>query len=164
MSISFLAQCLMSTILLQPDQARARPSTLLSEDKKYNQLFKKNGNLEAYLKAAQLGKKVNSRLTKVRPGLSRAQISDIRFYVVMGAAILLCQKVDISFGDLANMRVDSLTDEDIGIAIDKSLVVYERLGGTSGVAKSAIMADEMAKEIILYVANSQLESSEHPSA
>lgn len=71
-SISFLAQCLMSTILLQPDQARARPSTLLSEDKKYNQLFKKNGNLEAYLKAAQLGKKVNSRLTKVRPGLSRA--------------------------------------------------------------------------------------------
>lgn len=163
-SISFLAQCLMSTILLQPDQARARPSTLLSEDKKYNQLFKKNGNLEAYLKAAQLGKKVNSRLTKVRPGLSRAQISDIRFYVVMGAAILLCQKVDISFGDLANMRVDSLTDEDIGIAIDESLVVYERLGGTSRVAKSAIMANEVAKGIFLHVANGQLESSGCPSA
>ena len=41
---------------------------------------------------------------------------------------------------------------------------YERLGGTSRVAKSAIMADEVAKEIILHVANSQLESSEYPSA
>ena len=82
----------------------------------------------------------------------------------MGAAILLRQKVDVSFGDLANMKVDSLTDEDIGIAIDESLVVYERLGGTSRVAKSAIMSNETAKGIFLHVTNSQLESSEHLSA
>ena len=41
---------------------------------------------------------------------------------------------------------------------------YERLGGTSRVAKSAIMSNETAKGIILHVTNSQLESSEHPSA
>ena len=41
---------------------------------------------------------------------------------------------------------------------------YERLGGTSRVAKSAIMSNETAKGIFLHVANSQLESSEYPSA
>ena len=41
---------------------------------------------------------------------------------------------------------------------------YERLGGTSRVAKSAIMSNETAKGIFLHVTNSQLESSEHPSA
>ena len=41
---------------------------------------------------------------------------------------------------------------------------YERLGGTSKVAKSAIMSNETAKGIFLHVTNSQLESSEHPSA
>ena len=41
---------------------------------------------------------------------------------------------------------------------------YERFGGTSRVAKSAIMSNETAKGIFLHVTNSQLESSEHPSA
>ena len=41
---------------------------------------------------------------------------------------------------------------------------YERLGGTSRVAKSAIMSNETAKGIFLHVTNSQIESSEHPSA
>lgn len=41
---------------------------------------------------------------------------------------------------------------------------HERLGGTSRVAKSAIMSNETAKGIFLHVTNSQLESSEHPSA
>ena len=38
-SVSFLAQCLISVILRKPDYARARPSTLLTDDETYNALY-----------------------------------------------------------------------------------------------------------------------------
>ncbi|MBE7089180.1 MAG: hypothetical protein E7362_00035 [Clostridiales bacterium] len=46
--VSFLAQCLISIILRKPDFARARPSTLLTDDETYAFLYEENQNLEAY--------------------------------------------------------------------------------------------------------------------
>jgi len=47
-SLPFLSQCLMSTLLQRPDTARARPSTLLENDESYNKLFNENHALITY--------------------------------------------------------------------------------------------------------------------
>ena len=66
--VSFLAQCLISIILRKPDFARARPSTLLTDDETYAFLYEKNQNLEAYYKAALLGKKIHKKFSKICSG------------------------------------------------------------------------------------------------
>lgn len=63
-SVSFLAQCLITLLLRKPDFARARPSTLLTDDRTYNQLYAENGNLLVYYNVGKLGKKVQGNLRK----------------------------------------------------------------------------------------------------
>ena len=53
--VSFLAQCLIALVLRKPDFARARPSTLLTDDATYEKLYEKNKDLEVFYKAAYLG-------------------------------------------------------------------------------------------------------------
>lgn len=146
-SISFLAQCLMSTILMSPDQARARPSTLLADDNKYKKLFNPKANIEAFYRVARLGKTIVLRLSKVKPGYTRAQVTDLRFYVLMGVAQRISRKFELSFNDLASMDVELATDELIGEVADMVMEVYERFGGNSNVAKAAYLPNEVAKAV-----------------
>lgn len=68
-TLSFLAQCMMSILLGRPDQARARPSTLLSDEAQYKKIFGQDGNLEAYYRAASLGKQVCLRFPQIKRDL-----------------------------------------------------------------------------------------------
>lgn len=138
-SISFLSQCLMSTVLLGPDQARARPSTLLADNKRYKILFSENNGLESYYRIACLGKRVMARLPKTRSDFSRAQISDLRFYVLMGVALYLCEGRQPSFEDLAQIDVDAATDDLIGRISSIALEEYELIGGDAKAAKSPLL-------------------------
>ena len=61
-SVSFLAQCMISIFLQKPDYARARPSTLLSNEDIYKKLYAQNIDIEVFYKAAYIGKKVTSSL------------------------------------------------------------------------------------------------------
>lgn len=63
-SVSFLAQCLISLLLRKPDFARARPSTLLTDDKTYNQLYSTQNDLSVYYKVGKLGKMVQDNLRR----------------------------------------------------------------------------------------------------
>ncbi|MST61308.1 AIPR family protein [Olsenella umbonata] len=148
-SISFLAQCLMSTILMSPNQARARPSTLLADDSKYEKLFDSKANIEAFYRVARLGKTIVLRLSKVKPNYTRAQVTDLRFYVLMGVAQRINRKLQLSFNDLASMDVELANNELIGEVADAAMAVYERFGGNSNVAKSAQLPSEVAKAVSL---------------
>ena len=60
--VSFLAQCLITIFLKKPDYARARPSTLLNDEKTYNELYEKNNDLEVFYRVALLGKKIQKNV------------------------------------------------------------------------------------------------------
>ena len=47
--IIFLGQCLITLFLQKPDFARARPSTLLTDDETYAKLYEDNKDLEGFL-------------------------------------------------------------------------------------------------------------------
>lgn len=140
--VSFLAQCLISIILRKPDYARARPSTLLTDDEIYGQLYESNQNLNAYFIAALIGKKVQQAL-KASAEMTPAERSDILFYLLYAVFSKSLNKKEISFSDLSNFDPQLITDELINELMSTIYAKYKELGGNGRVAKSNTFISEI---------------------
>ena len=134
--VSFLAQCLITIFLKKPDYARARPSTILNDDKTYSQLYEENNDLEVFYKVAILGKKVQKNVKNcIRYSL--AERSDILFYVLFAVVAHIMNKNTIVPSDIKNLNLDTVTDEIINDIKEKVYKIYKEQGGNGRVAKSA---------------------------
>ena len=140
--VSFLAQCLISVFLRKPDFARARPSTLLTDDETYNKLYESNTDLEVYYKTALLGKKIQANLSKSSE-MTSAERNDVLYYLLYAVSAEYFNKKDISFEDMKNDDITSISDESIDSLKKKIYAKYKELGGNGRVAKS----DSFIKEI-----------------
>lgn len=142
--VSFLAQCLITIFLKKPDYARARPSTLLNDEKTYNELYEKNNDLEVFYRVASLGKKIQKN---VRSGsdYSSAEKSDILYYVLYAVIANVLGKKNITPADIKNLDMDSVTDTLIEDIRNRVYEIYKLHGGNGRVAKSA--------EFIQYIDN-----------
>ena len=142
--VSFLAQCLITIFLKKPDHARARPSTLLNDEKTYNELYEKNNDLEVFYRVALLGKKIQRN---VRSGsdYSSAEKSDILYYVLYAVIADVLGKKNITPADIKNLDIDSVTDTLIEDIRNRVYEIYKQHGGNGRVAKSA--------EFIQYIDN-----------
>ena len=139
--VSFLAQCLITIFLKKPDYA---PSTLLNDEKTYNELYEKNNNLEVFYRVALLGKKIQKN---VRSGsdYSSAEKSDILYYVLYAVIADVLGKRNITPADIKNLDMDSVTDTLIEDIRNRVYEIYKQHGGNGRVAKSA--------EFIQYIDN-----------
>ena len=140
--VSFLAQCLISLVLRKPDFARARPSTLLTDEDTYSMLYEKNHDLEVFYKAARIGQKVKNNL-KVSTDLSPAERSDVLFYLLYAVVAKRLGKKDIEFNDIKSFDIDTLVDSEINAV---KLLVYQKykeLGGNGRVAKSSTFVNDV---------------------
>lgn len=139
--VSFLAQCLISLILKKPDYARARPSTLLTEDNIYNRLYSGEQDLEVYYKAAMIGKKVKTILNTSQ--LSRSAKNDILFYVIYAVVAKKLHKREFTFDDLFDIDIDSIDDAAINDAINLVNNKYIEKGASGSIAKSPAFINDI---------------------
>ena len=144
--VAFLAQCLISLILKQPDYARARPSTLLTNDEIYQKLYSGDKDLAVYYNAALIGKKVKVYLNTTE--LSRSAKNDILFYVIYVVVAKCIQRKEITFDDIKTFDITQLTNEVIQDAIDLVHRKYEDKGATGSVAKSPGFINDIDDELI----------------
>lgn len=135
-SVSFLSQCMISLILHKPNDARARPSTLLTKDETYNALYVNNQDLDVFYNAAKLGKTVEFCL-KRSPEYSQAQTNDILFYVLYYAVAKKLKKADVKIHDIKDLDLKPFTDDFILDVAREILSEYKNLGGDSKVAKGS---------------------------
>ena len=142
--VSFLAQCLITIFLKKPDYARARPSTLLNDEKTYNELYEKNNDLEVFYRVALLGKKIQKNV-KSGSDYSSAEKSDILYYVLYAVIADGLGKRNITPADIKNLDMDSVTDTLIEDIRNRVYEIYKQHGGNGRVAKSA--------EFIQYIDN-----------
>ena len=140
--VSFLAQCLITIFLRKPDFARARPSTLLTDDTTYNFLYAENTDLDVYYKTARLGKRIQQNLAKCAD-YTPAERSDILYYLLYGVVAQNIGKKDISFSDFKSFDSSAISDESIITTRDAIYKRYKELGGNGRVAKSAQFVDEI---------------------
>lgn len=140
--VSFLAQCLISLVLRKPDFARARPSTLLTDDDTYKMLYEDNHDLEVFYRAARIGQMIKNQL-KASTELSTAERSDLLFYLVYAVVAKRLGKTDISFNDIKAFDISTLSEDEINAV--KTLVYqkYKELGGNGRVAKSSSFVNEV---------------------
>lgn len=134
--VSFLGQCLITLFLKKPDYARARPSTILTDDDSYNKLYIENQDLDVFYRCAVLGKKVQKNLKRTIQYTS-AEKSDILFYLLYGVVANSIKKNNITIVDIKHLDIDSITDDVISEVKDKIYNIYKENGGNGRVAKSS---------------------------
>lgn len=146
--VSFLAQCLISILLRKPDYARARPSTLLTDDTTYQTLYEGQQDLEVYYRVAKLGQRIKMFL-KSQSNMSPAERSDILFYLLYSVTAKTLEKKQVSFSNMKDFPLEKVTDDFIQNICDQIYLKYKELGGNGRVAKSATFIDEIDKTLEL---------------
>lgn len=149
-SVSFLAQCLMSLLLQMPNYARARPSTLLTDDRAYKELYVDNQNLNTFYAAAFIGKQVENVLKKSSQ-YTTAQKADILFYVIYMTACKKANQIKITSNLLATIDLQQFTESFILECAQEIFDLYQKIGGTDKVAKGSELIKEVQKSIQLNI-------------
>ena len=124
--VSFLAQCLIALVLRKPDFARARPSTLLTDDATYEKLYEKNKDLEVFYKAAYLGWVIKTNLAHLSNMLSTER-NDILYYLLYAVVDKRVGKREIKFADVKEFDIDVLSDKEIDEMKDIVYLKYKEL-------------------------------------
>lgn len=143
-SIPLMAQSLMAVLLGRPDDARARPSSLIKNDANYVKVFDDKIPMKAYVASGTLIKLVESRLRE-RQGLEARDRNNLRFYVLAYLVWQLTDKTDPSANDLSLIEVGGDIDSEIDKVIDIVWNKFQQLGGTDQVAKGADFKAELKK-------------------
>lgn len=141
-SVSFLAQCMMSIVLQRPDFARARPSTLLTDNAAYNKLYDDRQDLATFYAAAFIGRKVDLTL-RACSRYSTTNKSDILFYVIYVLCMRIINKEEISSDDLASIDFEQITENFILDCAERVNEIYLGLGGTDKIAKGPALIEQV---------------------
>ena len=135
-SISFLSQCLMATILQQPDYARARPSTLLEKDATYRKLFDTKTNLQSYYNIAYIGKMVCD-VIKHEQKYNASEKTNIQFGTLFYYVSRLVGSTNITNKAIEKININSLDPSAIISCADIVLEQFKAMGGTDKIAKNS---------------------------
>jgi len=82
-SIPLLAQAVMATGLSQPDDSRARPSSLLKRDEEYGRVFSESTPIEVYLWVARVQRFIDEFLASPKAEAAAQERTNIRFHLSM---------------------------------------------------------------------------------
>lgn len=141
-SIPLLAQAIMSISMQRPDNARARPSSLLKRDEDYARIFSSEHPIELYLVAAKLIKAVQSYL-RGREDLQPKDKNNILFYVTMYVASRLSGKAKPNIQELAKINPEKIDLAAIEDCVTIVLAEYVNLGGSDAVAKGTALQTKL---------------------
>ena len=88
--IEYLAQAVMAIVLQEPDNSRARPSSLLKRAGDRNRVFNPDYPIDAFLKCAQLMKAVDHFVRTDRAEFAKDDRNNLKFHVAMFAIAVKC--------------------------------------------------------------------------
>ncbi len=147
-SITALGQAVIAAYLQYPSDARARPDTLLGNEKHYPSIFNEDNGLK-FFRACILIDRRCDEFVKAR-NLSDDQKYDLRYYVTMIATCELCGKAQPNAEDISAALpniTQVLTDDKIKGCLETATKHYILLGGTDKVAKGRAMEDAVKAEL-----------------
>ena len=142
--IPYLAQAVMAIVLRRPDQARARPSSLLKNDRDYNRVFNSSYPIELYYVCAEAMRRVESHLKSPSLHVATEDRSNLRFYVAMHAvAGVLSNSRKPTPSVIAKFDLTRLDIEAVQLSLNDIQPKYVALGGNDQVAKGALLLDAL---------------------
>ncbi|HDU4800453.1 TPA: AIPR family protein [Klebsiella pneumoniae subsp. pneumoniae] len=148
-SIPYLSQCVITTVLLQPNNARARPSTLINDNTRYEQIFNKKYPLSLYLNSYLILKRC-TELLKAYSFDSKRDFNNVIYHTAMAVVL----KLAIADEKQSNMPrfvsgFDSvrITDEYFRDVFSLVLNEYQKLGADDTAAKGTDFVTNIIKSL-----------------
>lgn len=139
-SIPYLAQAVMAIALREPDNARARPSTLLKRESDYSRVFSPNYPFPLYLFCVQLLRAVEEALKSLDDDLRARDINNLKFHTALLVACKLASEPAPNPEALGKLAGYDLGQVDIIASAYQVISVFEELGATDKVAKGSEFA------------------------
>jgi hypothetical protein len=142
-TITELAQALTAIVLRKPDDARARPTTVVN--KHYKQLFSESFPLELYGKCASIVKRVQAFLDGL--DLAKGTALNLLFYVSLYATCAVLRSPRPNRRGIAGIDLASLTDEILIGSYETVNKLYQALGADDNVAKGTQLVSDVLAAI-----------------
>lgn len=133
--IPYLAQAVMAIVLQQPDQARARPSSLLKNDDDYERVFNESYPIELYYVCIEAMRRVESFLKSPNLGVRTEDRNNLRFYVAMCAVFGVGNSIKITPEEISKFDVTVLDEAAVQLSLHFVYPRYLALGGDDQVSK-----------------------------
>lgn len=145
-SIPLMAQAVMSILLQRPDDARARPSSLLKKDEDYAKVFSTDIPVGVYRVCAIIVKNVSAVL-RANTELDARVRNNVLFYVAMYVAAISIGKRAPTASDIASLDPASIGDEAILKSLAAVRTLFDNLGGDDQVAKGSQLVQKIKAEL-----------------
>jgi hypothetical protein len=145
-SIPLMAQAVMSILLQRPDDARARPSSLLKKDEDYLRVFSTSIPIGVYRVCALIVRKIDAYM-RTDAMLDARERNNVIFYVAMRVAAVAAGKKNLSELDVAAIELSKLDDDAIQKSLSAVKKLYDDLGGGDQVAKGSQLVEVLKAEI-----------------
>lgn len=148
-SIRNLARAVIAIVLQQPNDARARPQSLLNKDETYNEIFSPDTNRDVFVACILIDRQVLEFL-KEKSGLTKDEQTDTRYYVDLWLTCGLLQKVKPTAQEIASLTptsVSPIPESLLENACDQVQAIYKELGGTDKVAKGTELVERIIEKL-----------------
>ena len=109
-SIPYLSQAVMAIVLQEPNNARARPSTLITKDIDYNRVFNPEYPIHLYLECAKFMKLIDAYLVSGEaPAYVKNNEINIRYQLAMFSTVMAQQRLSIEPKDIPALGLSSMS-------------------------------------------------------
>ena len=112
-TIPYLAQAIMAIVLREPNNARARPATLIKSPDAYARIFSLDYDIRVYRKCAILMKKVEDYLRKQAPEEQYRERTNLRYHLAMLVSSVVLRSTSYSSSDIVEKRAFEEVDSDL---------------------------------------------------
>lgn len=133
-SITYLAQSVIAILLKRPNDARARPSSLLKEDANYYTIFDPIHPMPLYLRCIQILKRMESYLTSTFPGIRAIEVNNFKFHLAMCSSLLLANNPEATSDDILALNLDDFTVDVLSACHAAVTETYSAIGSGSSYA------------------------------
>lgn len=156
-SISYVAQAVMSVVLARPNDARARPSTLLKDDNDYRKVFNPDYPLNLFLNSVLVLKHIEELLRSGDEGLSTKEINNVKFHLAMYVVRRFLNKKKLNAEEISNLEVDDMDGKIVNNCKAEVLKIYQDLGGDDTVAKGTEFVPKLDELLEQHIVSQRLE-------
>jgi hypothetical protein len=133
----------MAILLQRPDNARARPSSLLKNDNDYRKVYSPDYPILLYFNCAAVMQRVENLLKDPKCKLSPKDRNNVRFYVAAYVVADVIGKKTPTATDIGKLDPTLCTAERIEDSFKIVKALYEELGASDQVAKSPALKDRI---------------------
>lgn len=137
-SIPYLAQAVMAIVLREPDNSRARPSSLIKRNHEYDRVFNESLNLSVYLLCAKIMKRIDGFIRNESLNIPLQEKSNLRFHLAMLLMIRFFGRKDYNSADIEALKEDPFVDNDLTKVLSELVDLARSYASTKGLTLERI--------------------------